>query len=302
MSRTRLSSVVVGGVATLLFVAGVDALRSAANSEISAPTASTTTTEIRSGPLLPCTQLDLRVSIEIRQEVATVVVRNIGARACYRLLRGWRLRIEDRTGNLVAEWTEVQPLADGLFPSDFEGVFLLPRNPVLCDLPGPYVALATVGSYSARRGNLSRSEIVCGFRGGTQASRLRAMYVARADAICTAANIRFEAAQPGPSTGAAWSEAAARASEEALAKLRALRAPAGERAWVSEIYLLMERQTDVLHQIAAAASAGHATRVQVLSQKRIRLTHQKDELVRDLTSLWGVPPNALYACPISLPA
>jgi hypothetical protein len=172
----RWTWVVVGGVGTLLFVAGVDALRSSADSETSAPTASTTTTEIRSGSLPPCTQLDLRVSIEIREEVATVVVQNIGAKECYRLLRGWRLRIEDRAGNLLAEWAEVQPLADGLFPSGSEGVFLLPRNPVLCDSPGPYVALATVGP-SARRGNLSRSEIVCGGAVGTRVSPPRAKYI-----------------------------------------------------------------------------------------------------------------------------
>jgi hypothetical protein len=306
MSPTRLTWVVVGGVATLLFVAGVDALRSSADSEISAPTASTTTTELASGSLSPCTRLDLRVSIEIREEVATVVVRNIGAKECYRILRGWRLRIEDRAGNLVAEWVELRPLADGVFPSGSEGVFLLPRNAVLCDLRGPYLALATVGPYSARRGNLSRSEIACGFGGGTRASRLRAKYVARADAICMAATDRFETAAPPWTTElediAAWSKAAARASRGALTELRALRAPTADRAWVTEIYALMERQTHVLRQLAASASAGEATRVQMLSQKRIRLTHQKDGLVRRLTSLSGVPPDALYGCPISLPA
>jgi hypothetical protein len=103
---------------------------------------------------------------------------------------------------------------------------------VLCDSPGPYVALATVGPYVARRGNLSRSEIGCGFRGGTHASRLREEYIARADAICTAATATFRAAEPKPGTElteleveAAWSKAAARASEKALAKLRALRPP-----------------------------------------------------------------------------
>lgn len=309
MSPTRLTWVVVGGVATLLFVAGVDAFRSSADSEISAPTASTTTTEIASGSLLPCTQLDLKVSIEIREEVATVVVRNIGAKECYRVLRGWRLRIEDRAGNLVAEWAELRPLADGLFPSGSEGVFLLPRNPVPCDLRGPYLALAIVGPYSARRGNLSRSEIACGFRGGTQASRLRARYIAQASVICAAANARFLPAEPKPGTElteleveAAWSKAAARASRGALTELRALRPPVADRAQVKRVLSVMEQQTDVLRRLAAAASAGDTARVRMLSNERIDLTHRKDGLVQHLTSLWGVPPDTLYGCPISLPA
>jgi hypothetical protein len=307
MIRTRLTWVVIGGVVTLLFVAGVDALRFSADNETSAPTASTTATEVPTSSVSPCTQLDLRVSVEIRQEAATVVVRNIGAKECYRLLRGWRLRIEDRAGNLVAEWVELRPLADGLFPSGSEMIFLLPRNPVLCDSPGPYLALASVGPYSARRGNLSRSEIACG--GGTRASRLRAKYITEAQAICRAATASFGEAftNPGPELTeleetAVWSKAAARASRGALTELRALRAPTADRAWVTEIYSLMERQTHVLRQLAASASAGEATRVQMLSQKRIRLTHQKDGLVRRLTSLSGVPPDALYGCPISLPA
>jgi hypothetical protein len=233
----------------------------------------------------------------------------MGAKECYRLLRGWRLRIEDRAGNLVEEWAEVRPLVDGLFPSGSEGTFWLPRNPVLCDSPGPYVALATVGPYAVRRGNLSRSEIACGFRGGTHVSRLRAKYVARADAICATATARFRAAEPKPGTElteleveAAWSKAAARASEKALAKLRLLRPPEADRARVNQVLSLMEQQTDVLRRLAAAASAGYTARVRILSEERIHLTHEKDGLVYRLASLWGVSADALGGCPVSLPA
>lgn len=103
MSRTRWTWFVVGGIATLLFVAGLDAFRSSADSEISAPAASTTTTEIPSGSLPTCTPEDLRISIEIREGAASLVARNIGAHDCYRLLRVSRLTIEDPAGNLVAQ-------------------------------------------------------------------------------------------------------------------------------------------------------------------------------------------------------
>jgi hypothetical protein len=292
----------------VLVVAGVDALRSSGDSEISAPTASTpttTTTASPTGSLPPCTQRDLRVSIEVREGIATVVARNTGAKECYRLLRGWHLTIEDRAGNPVEEWTNVRLLVDGLFPAGSERAFWLPQETVLCGSPGPYLARATVGPYSARLGNLSRSEVACGFRGGTQASRLRARYVARAHAICTAATATFGAA---PALGAdleaeaTWSKAAARASEEALASLRALRPPKADRARVNRIYALMERQTDLLRQLAAAASAGERARVNELGQERIRATHRKDELALGLALLWDAPPEALYGCPVSLPA
>lgn len=180
-----------------------------------------------------------------------------------------------------------------------------------CPRRGPFVALATVGPYSARRGNLSRSEIACG---GTQGSvnRLRAEYVAQAVAICTGANTRFgsleaEATPDGTELTeleleAAWSKAAARASEEGLTKLRALPPPEADRTRVKQVLSLMEQQTDVLRQLAAAASAGDTARVRMLSDRRVRLTHQRDGLVFRLALLWGVSAKALSGCPVSLPA
>ena len=134
----------------------------------------------------------------------------------------------------------------------------------------------------------------------------RAMkYVAQADAICTAANARAEAAaaellSPGSTAEAVWSETAARASAEALAELRALHPP--ENSAVIEMLALMERQTDVLHQVAMAASAGDTARVRRLSGERIRLTHRKDGVAYALARLWGVSPSRLQGCPVSLPS
>jgi hypothetical protein len=143
-------------------------------------------------------------------------------------------------------------------------------------------------------------------RSSTSEPSAAAVGVARADAICTAATARFRAAEPKPGTELeaefAWSKAAARASEKALAKLRALRAPEADRDRVTNVLSLMERQTDSLRELAAAASAGDRARVQVLSMDGIRRTHEKDELVYRLAALWGVDPEALYGRPVSLPA
>jgi hypothetical protein len=130
-------------------------------------------------------------------------------------------------------------------------------------------------------------------------------YAAQADAICTAASARAEAATaelltPGTQVEAAWSETAARASSEALAELRALHPP--EDSAVIELLSLMEQQTNVLSRVAVAASAGDTERVRRLSHERIRLTHQKDGVAYGLARMWGVSPSRLQGCPVRLPA
>jgi hypothetical protein len=297
---------VVGGVATLLVVAGVDAFRS--DGETSAPTTSATTAESPAGSVPPCAQRDIRIGIEIREGVATVVARNIGANDCYRLLTGWRLEILDREGRLVEGWNVVGPLSGDFFPSGSEKDFWLPQDPPLCNSPGPFVALASVDTYSAHLDNVSRSEVACGDGGGrTPVSRRIVKYIARANAICTAENNRARAAQSTSGTEltefeveAAWQLATARASEAALGKLRALPIPANLDR-VSQIYALMRAQTDVLYETAEALSTGDRARVDKLGNVAIRLIHRKDGLVQRLALLWGVAPYALYGCPVSLP-
>jgi hypothetical protein len=175
MMGRRFTWVIVAGVGALLLFAGLDALRSSAGSEDSAPGASTrtttttTTTADLSGSLLPCDVEDLRITIDLRGGGPTLVARNFGD-TCYRLLRGWRLRIEDRAGDLLAGWDEIQLLADGIFPAGSESSLLLSRVRVVCKSGDPYLISVTVGPYVARRGHLSDLALGC-FRINTTETR-----------------------------------------------------------------------------------------------------------------------------------
>jgi len=142
-------------------------------------------------------------------------------------------------------------------------------------------------------------------------NRLRAQYIAQAVPIGMAATTRFGSLEAEALDGtelteleldAAWGKAAARASEEALTKLRALPPPEADRARVKQVLSLMEQQTDVLRQLAAAASAGDTARVGMLHDKRVRLTHEKNGFVFRLALRWGVSAEALSGCPVSLPS
>jgi hypothetical protein len=167
----RFTWVIVAGVGALLLFAGLDALRSSAGSENSTPATSTsaTTTATASSDLPPCDVEDLRISIDLRGGGPTLVARNFGDR-CYRLLRGWHLRIEDRAGDPLAEWDEIQLLADGIFPAGSESSLLLSRARVVCESGGPYLVSLTVGPYVARRGHFSDAALGC-FRINTTEAR-----------------------------------------------------------------------------------------------------------------------------------
>lgn len=319
----RWSWVVVGGIATLLFAAGVDALRSS-DSETSAPTttasittASTTATTVEEAldtPLPPCTPRQLAVSIEVPKGVAVIVVRPLLGTPCHPPKDlGLRLAIRDRGGNQVRFLPDRSRDSPSAWMLDFEPdlgkirwIFPLPfaRR---CPWPGPFVALATLGPYSARRGDLSRSEIACGGGGETQesAKRLRAEFITQARTICRAATAtlrRWPATNTDLEGIVAYSEAATNASEQAIRELRALPPPEVDRARVNQVLSFMELQPDLFRQMAAAASAGEFARIKMLLGERAHLTHQKDGLVSRLASLWGVLPEPLFGCPVSLPA
>jgi hypothetical protein len=303
MSRARLNWVVGGGVGALLFIAGLDALRSS-DSETSAPTATAATTTVTGGSALPaCTREQITVSIDVLPftdtssgRTATIGVRSLNDSSCQ--LRGLpaSVTIQDRMGNATFHAAEPSTRSGAVLPASGQTEpFPIPNDPSLCGQGGPYLALATLGPYSARS-KLPGWRIGCPSV-SESVTRLRAKYVARADAICAAATARFRAADLTASD-----EAAARASEEALAALRGLRPPRPDRALVNRVLSLMEQQTDVQRQVAAAVSAGEVEKGSKLGATRIRLTHRKDDLVYRLASLWGVSPDPLWGCPVALTA
>jgi hypothetical protein len=321
MESQRWTWVVVGGSPTLFVVAGVDALRSS-DSETSAPTATafddggidrndsgTADSRGRPAPSLhtatghgldrgaqrggghcraprggqPCNPKYRRFRVTIRDGAGNRV-RFLPVPRSRFFPTAWRLNFEDDLA--ASRWT---------FPLPFA------RR---CPWRGPFAALATLGRYSARRDNLSRSELSCDSGGGqTQetVNRLRAKYITQAQKICTAAG-RLPA-QPVTIEGmVARSNAAANASQKAITQLRALPVPEVDRARVNQVLSFMELQPDLFRQMAAAASVGDIGRVQILSNERIHLTHQKDGLVFRLASLWGIRYSALGGCPMSMPA
>jgi len=189
MIPIRLTWVIVGAVAALLAVAGVDALRSSdEETSPSATTAATTTEGESSDVAAPCRPKQIAVSIDIRRpdwqnqpgyvgdaawkqsRVATMVVRNVGSGACD-LHEEWHFLITDRRGHSVGRWNSEGLVLVGRYGPGAEKAFSLPameyatsleRPAYRCDYPGPYVALASVGAAApARRGNLSASEITC---------------------------------------------------------------------------------------------------------------------------------------------
>lgn len=162
MIRTRLTWVVVGAVAALLVVAGVDALRSSdGKRNASTPTASTTATHSATGPVRRCTRLDIRVSIEILGGSANVVVRNVGLTACQLRPLPLNVTLRDRLGRTLHFGRSAE---EALFGGDYgggEGRTSGGAEIENCQLRGPFRLRATVGPYAAQRGGLTASEVGC---------------------------------------------------------------------------------------------------------------------------------------------
>jgi hypothetical protein len=180
MLRRSFVWVVPGSVVAVGVFAGIDALRS---SETEIP-GSITTREQADDTLPLCAPEQIRVAIEVRRPLPeeepfrqplpeegpfmrrtapVVVVRNEGVTSCRHGPFAVSAEIKDRARRQILSWTS--PLGSRDLPSGSEETFFFPA--VDCDLRGPFLALATVGGYSsrrdysARRDNISRSEIGC---------------------------------------------------------------------------------------------------------------------------------------------
>ena len=183
MLGTRLSWLVIGGVAVIVVAAAVDAIRSSEPSA-SSSTSRETATERSAGEAtlvvvatpegLPrCTVQNIGVSIDVLGGTATAVVRHVRGRPCHLTPLPVRLLVSDRAGRRVRlaavdEGPPVQTRVAGDFSPGFEQLIDIPylAEPQLgdCDRAGPFTAFVIVGPYSAQR-KLSGSEVDC-FRGG----------------------------------------------------------------------------------------------------------------------------------------
>ena len=146
----------------------------------------------------------------------------------------------------------------------------------------------------------------------------RAEYVARVAGICASASRElfsevgglqaYQQIGTGPGdvhvvsfeNARTIANATIRGLDAALADLRALPAPAGDRAELDAAYVLLEPAIDIIRLMPAAADARDEARLANLIGERIDATHEKDRLVLDLE--WQDLGRALQRCPAEIGA
>jgi hypothetical protein len=119
MIHNRLGWIIAGGVAGLLLVAGIDALRSSQREAppptTSEPTATATTTGCGITILPDRARRQIAVSIEIRRGVATVVVEHVAGRPCFQAHTHFHFVITSRAKQRIGLWRP-----PGLFAANLE--------------------------------------------------------------------------------------------------------------------------------------------------------------------------------------
>jgi hypothetical protein len=171
----RLTWVITGGLVVLLVLAGVDALRSRDSETPVSATESTTsasTTLSSVDVALPrCEPEQIRVSLEILGGYATVVVGNEGANACRLRPLPLEVRIRDRTGQAFSfDRSAQEALLGGNYPPGEERTSELGQSSD-CRLHDPILIAVSVGPFTARRRNLTSSEVGCLQAAGLSAKR-----------------------------------------------------------------------------------------------------------------------------------
>jgi hypothetical protein len=172
--------IVIGAVIAVIVIAAVDAFRPSDHKTIHRPTTAATTPSTAALPgVRRCARSDLTMVIRLRRpsrqqsrqqtsgltgawprrRVTTIVVRNVAAPRCLLETGGYSLTIKDRSGKMIGEWDDPAWFDDTYAPGS-EKTFSLP-GVYHCDRPGPFVAVAEVGYYTAQRRNLHRRDITC---------------------------------------------------------------------------------------------------------------------------------------------
>jgi hypothetical protein len=123
----------------------------------------------------------------------------------------------------------------------------------------------------------------CGGSGGSD--RLtKEEYIKEADAICADANQQINAlGEPQDLEQlAAMSEQAVTIAQQQLAKLRALVPPEEIEEQVNRAYDLVEQQNGIAEEIAAAAKAGDAGKIQQLVDEAAPLEQEGDDIAANI--------------------
>ena len=137
-----------------------------------------------------------------------------------------------------------------------------------------------------------------------------AKYVAKAVSLCTAADAEFAEEVAGLMQAttdkfqqyhvgfsdlesvATWHHAQTRYADRVIAELSTLPVPELIADDIDRFVTLMQQETDLNRQVAAAAAAGDQSAVDTLTGQRVDATHAKDGLA------FGIG-YSLYACPVS---
>jgi hypothetical protein len=90
--------------------------------------------------------------------VATVVLRNVSRRRCSGG-SAFTFQIRARGGTIIGDWNDIAWFA-GEYRSGESRTFSVP-DVYTCGRPGPFVAIARIDGYRARRGGLTRRQITC---------------------------------------------------------------------------------------------------------------------------------------------
>jgi hypothetical protein len=162
MFRTRLTWVIVGGVATLLIVAGVDALRSSKNELPAATTTAAMTSPEGAEVTLPrCARGQITISLEVRRRIVVNAVENVGSGPCHLGSVMLGLTMEDRAGKTAWQGALPSALWGDLQSRSQQTVrFPIPNDIPRCHRRDPFLLVATAGDYSDRR-RLTGREIGC---------------------------------------------------------------------------------------------------------------------------------------------
>lgn len=123
--------------------------------------------------------------------------------------------------------------------------------------------------------------------------------VEQVDAICRAATERLVDLEPGIDDAVAWSDAAVRIADEALAELRSVPPPERDRDTLEWLLDFLEPPIDALRGVRAAAGASDAAGVESLLGEYGRAADEKDWRVSFYSGGWYAMAVSLRSCPVA---